>query len=58
MGMRRRVLERLASEFQRGREKGQFPRDPKEALQLQIVVILGKPVGLRAREERLCHAQT
>lgn len=57
MGMRRRVLERLASEFQRGREKGQFPRDPKEALQLQIV-ILGKPVGLRAREERLCHAQT
>lgn len=58
MGMCRRVLERLASELQRGREKGKFPRDPKEALQLQIVVILGKHVGLRAREERLCHAQT
>jgi len=32
VGMWRRVVERLTSEFQRGREKGKFPGDPKEPL--------------------------
>lgn len=32
VGMWRGVVERLTSEFQRGIEKGKFPRDPKEPL--------------------------
>lgn len=59
VGVWRRVVESLTSEFQRGKEKRRFPMDPKEPLQLQVVVTSGNPVGLRAREEeRLCRART